>query len=663
MSERGDGWSARAQNYIFGRNALIGAAAMMLLVISGVATYVGMSDFIIGVQGGSAQAADRTVGGLSLPTEVFIILVVAALTFLMWLALRETFRPGASIGARLLTLPLYIFLALWSIGFGYGFWWSLIAGPEATKAGLAGQAEDVRDAAVRVKARLEAVRARLDSVGAYSERQMARESAAGGTCGVRSGAGRGPLFRAREGVRDSVASLQTAIGANWLAAVDRDLNALNSRLGEASAAVTGDTLAERRIAFDTQAAAIRGAAQEIAARSDALGASYAAEMRQLAAEVSVEPGQSGFSCFDPSLAALLTEAADEAGAPANVTLRDAAFSEGAAGVARAVLGLWTNLGVYLSALPAVFAGEVSDARVAVESDGQPITGRDLIALLAVIGVDLGLFALTALNPPSAAAGRRDSLDDTLRRLNEPSSTLVAELSKVMKTGLQIAPGANLDWVRRHFFSHRGLPYFVIPDLSAWDPQGDDGRKALALNQLAGVMSELSLIQPLDRSRISLWRGYKRDLSRYESEARLAEAIDAASRVVGRRSYAELVKIREAEAAAGDDAAKARVDALPEHDFQNTLRRFGVRSTVEFRKYRPEFVARAVAALKISEWEGVASRAPEVYFVYHPEGIEPLLTVLEKGEFTETGAKPASAPRAALEDPRSAPAIEDKRSEI
>ena len=38
------------------------------------------------------------------------------------------------------------------------------------------------------------------------------------------------------------------------------------------------------------------------------------------------------------------------------------------------------------------------------ASGDPITGRDLIALLATIGVDLGLLALAALNPPAAGAG-------------------------------------------------------------------------------------------------------------------------------------------------------------------------------------------------------------------------------------------------------------------
>ena len=97
----------------------------MLLVISGYATWIGMSDFIIGVQSGSSPKARDIVGGLSVTNEMLIIVVVIALTLLMYLALRETVAIGVKPQwKRLITLPLYVFLALWSIGFGYGFWWS-----------------------------------------------------------------------------------------------------------------------------------------------------------------------------------------------------------------------------------------------------------------------------------------------------------------------------------------------------------------------------------------------------------------------------------------------------------------------------------------------------------------------------------------------------------
>ena len=141
-----------------------------------------------------------------------------------------------------------------------------------------------------------------------------------------------------------------------------------------------------------------GQARSIAARSNELGKSTGSEMRALAGAVSIPPGQAGFSCYDPTLSQRLTQAADQVAQPAQLTLRDASFNEGPAGVANAVKKLWENVGTYLTGMVRyVFSG----GRAAIASkDGEPITGRDLIALLATIGINLGLLALTALNPPS-----------------------------------------------------------------------------------------------------------------------------------------------------------------------------------------------------------------------------------------------------------------------
>ena len=125
-------------DYILGRNTLIGLASFMLLLISGYATWHGMRDFIIGVSSTPTSQGQLLPGGLSLSNDALVIAVVVALTFLMWLMLRETFGARRQLRERLITFPLYLFLAIWSIGFGYGFWWSIIAGSEATRTGLAG---------------------------------------------------------------------------------------------------------------------------------------------------------------------------------------------------------------------------------------------------------------------------------------------------------------------------------------------------------------------------------------------------------------------------------------------------------------------------------------------------------------------------------------------
>lgn len=147
----------------------------MLIAISGYATWSVMSAFIVGVSQSPAAQGREIPGGLSITNEAPVIAVVTALRFLMWLPLREIFAAKRNFSQRLITFPLYFFLALWSARFGYGFWWGLIAGEEATWNGLSNLQEDARDAGAAVTARLNAVKAQLEGVVSWSETQMARE--------------------------------------------------------------------------------------------------------------------------------------------------------------------------------------------------------------------------------------------------------------------------------------------------------------------------------------------------------------------------------------------------------------------------------------------------------------------------------------------------------
>lgn len=65
----------RVGEYLLGRSTLIGIASLMLLLISGYATWHGMHDFIIGVSG---SASHDSSGGLSIPNDLLVVVVVAA---------------------------------------------------------------------------------------------------------------------------------------------------------------------------------------------------------------------------------------------------------------------------------------------------------------------------------------------------------------------------------------------------------------------------------------------------------------------------------------------------------------------------------------------------------------------------------------------------------
>ncbi|MGP0092130.1 MAG: hypothetical protein ACLPKB_19555 [Xanthobacteraceae bacterium] len=601
--------SSRIADYIFGRNTLLGVASLMLLAISGYATWSGMNDFIIGISSTQLHKARELVGGLSVTKESLVIAIVVALTFLMWLALRETFGAQRRITERMITLPLYLFLALWSIGFGYGFWWSLIAGEEATHSSLLSLQEDARDAAAGIAARLEAVNAQLDNVGAWSDSQMAREEASGGSCGTTSGAGRGPLYNARRSVRDSVASLRDGVARSWLGPVQAELDQLRQSAGS----LAGATIEERQRQFETQAAAVRGRARSIAARSNELGISTAADLRALANAVSIEPGQAGFSCYDPTLAQRLRQAADQASQSAEPRLREASFNEGPAGVANAVKNLWRNVGTYSSSLVS-FVASGGQETVTRTASGEPITGRDVIALLATIGVDFGILGLAVLNPAASGPIRRDGLAATQARLHLPTASVVRQLATAINTAIARAPGADFEWVRRHFIHHQGASYFIIPNLYSSD-QADKNEelRALAMNQLAGVFADLNLVRPLKTDE---WK-------------RLGEEEE-------KNSYSDLTRFRR------------QYQANGKAEEQSGGRRwFGGRkteedaSTGETKPLRNHgLLSKAQRALDIVGWSAAAQKDVEIFRLVDTEGLTPLLTVLNEGT-PARGVEPVS----------------------
>jgi hypothetical protein len=574
----------RATDYILGRNTLIGIASLMLLVISGFATWHGMRDFIIGVSATPSSQGQQLPGGMSVSNDMLVIVVVVALTFLMWLMLRETFGAQRRMRERLVTFPLYVFLAIWSIGFGYGFWWSLISGEEATRTGLAGLQEDARDASAVIAARIDAVRGQLDSVVSWSESQMAREETSGGSCGVPSGAGKGPLYNARRGVRDSVTTLREGMTRAWLDPVTADVE----QLRKIAAGLSGTTVEERQLAFEAKASEVRGRARNIAARSNQLGRSTAAEMRAIAGTVAIQPNAAGFSCYDPTLAERLRQAAAQAEQPAELKLREAVFNEGPAGVANAVKNLWRNIGTYTTSLFSyLFTGDPPPKRT---DSGEPITGRDLIALLATIGIDLGLLALAVVNPPKGES-RRLSARETLH-INEAVDTAVA------------GAGVTRDWVRGHFIHHNRASYLVIPNLYSAAVEGMDEEKrqkearcALAMNQLAGVLSDMELVRWPDRG---IWRHLQNVPLLWKSELQRLKYEES------RKSDTDLSELHktwhEEKHADGKEP--------------DTIRNHGLFSKAE-------------RALEIAGWSERARKDIEVFRLVEAEGLTPLLMVLNE----------------------------------
>ncbi len=577
--------ATRVIEYVFGRNALIGLASAMLLLISGYATWAGMHDFIIGVSSAGSSQGRTTPGGFNVSHDNLVVWIVIALTFLMWLALRESFGAGRSIKERLITFPLYVFLALWSIGFGYGFWWSLIAGQEATRSGIAGLQEDARDAGSAISARLDAVRIQIDSVVSWSDGQMSREETSGGSCGVASGAGRGPLYNARRSVRDSVTTLRDGIGKSWLGPVQEELKGLQ----QAAELPDTGTVEERQRRFEARAADIRGKSRSIAARSNEIGKSTATEMRALAAAVSIAPNQPGFSCFDPTLAQRLRQAADQADQPAAPRLREAAFNEGPAGTANAVKNLWQNMGAYTVSLVRYVASG-GKAAEATTTGGTPITGRDMIALLATIGIDLGLLVLALLDPPTTRPDRWDGGQRAAENIHRVSQQTKQQIRSAIDTAVSRGSGVTLEWVHGHFIHHNGASYYVIPNLFRVEKENKlEQERAITMNQLAGVFSDMKLIRVMG-----------------EKELKEAGKEEARASLTDLNIFREEFRAKE--------QAEGRAVGGTADEKTKRIRNHGLFSKAE-------------RALDIAGWSERAKSDVEVFRISDVEGLTPLLEIL------------------------------------
>jgi hypothetical protein len=326
-------------------------------------------------------------------------------------------------------------------------------------------------------------------------------------------------------------------------------------------------------------------------------------MRALADSVSVQPGKSGFSCYDPTLAERLRSAADQAEQPAELKLRAAVFNEGPAGVANAVKNLWSNIGSYTSsAFRYVFSGgELETA--GHTGGGEPITGRDVIALLATIGVDMGLLAMAILNPPREAPSVR------------PSGPLARQIRDAINTAISRAPNADLEWVRRHFVHHNKASYLVIPNLYSCDPNDpDESAKAMAINQLAGVLSDLELVRWPSSGK--WWTMRENELKQLKKEESLGSDTDLTEI---RKKWAE-------EQGMTGDELKQYVD-------KRAVRNHGLFSKAE-------------RALQIAGWSEKARSDIEIFKLVDTEGLTPLLMVLnEPGSSTAAASGDGSENRA------------------
>jgi hypothetical protein len=293
-------------------------------------------------------------------------------------------------------------------------------------------------------------------------------------------------------------------------------------------------------------------------------------------------------------------------------------------VANAIKALWRQIGALGTRVVSFgTAGSGSDLPEAA------MTGRDLIALLATLGIDLALLALALLNPPASEI-RLDGLAASQARLRLPTASVVRHLTGAIETAMARAPGVDFEWIRRHFVHHDGASYFVIPNLYGVDQANSEELRALAMNHLAGVFGDLRLIRALSRS----------ELKRFGREE-------------VRDSYSNLSPLRE-------HGAENEVEH-PVGTLQRLLNQADIAvAPAAYRTRNHGLFAKAQRTLDIAGWSAVAQCDVEIFRLVDVGSLTPLLTVLNEGALVK--ANEASAPQYAAVN-RHRPAERDDPPEI
>jgi hypothetical protein len=327
---------------------------------------------------------------------------------------------------------LYTLLFVWSVGFGYGFWWSKIAGPEKTKAELNQNVRSLNNQMDQALIRLTDISTAINDAVARGTAERDREREHGNTCGVASQPGEGPLMRRRDAINSELTTLGQSVEQSWLGPLRTELSGAPSTPASADPPVEGapapvaaglrqdlvQTLEraprlrqnQRRDEFQRVWDRAGDLARRVQASTESAGMRYATQMRQLADEVS-DPDQSKSTfCLDPSLASSLRRAAEQAQAPIALEVGEFEFNEGAQATAHAVRQLWGNfyywlVGLFSMDAAAQTAAPADLSEIAAENIEQTISqrpesfeGNDVFALVAAIGVDLGILVLTLIRP-------------------------------------------------------------------------------------------------------------------------------------------------------------------------------------------------------------------------------------------------------------------------
>jgi hypothetical protein len=395
---------------------LSGFALWGFFLLSVLATGLGFADLrAAGTETGELSAIELTI------TVATTLFVVSA----MVVALHNMVEPERRWWVRLAAFVFYLLFAVWTVGFGYGFFWKELAGQEFTRKQFVAVTGEMAGAVERVAGAASAADTAMREAADTASTRADQEAAEGRTCANRPGStpGEGPLVRSRFSFADRARSLSTDLRNAWIDPIAQQgatlrLQADALARGAIPAAASAqpqaerdllDKLArapmlpsaERRVLFTS----VHEDARTFAAKANDLrtlhAESFAARLTQLAADVGPDPIRPGSPdparaedpgyCWDVVLSEKLLSAAAKVRAVEDVAVPPFEFLEGAKATRAAFFGLigW-------------IAGA---AGIDVDGDEQfVLDDKAFLALFASLAVDLGIVFLTLMRVAGQSGG-------------------------------------------------------------------------------------------------------------------------------------------------------------------------------------------------------------------------------------------------------------------
>jgi hypothetical protein len=451
-----------------GRVQRFGSLIIKLFLMAGLGVAAWYATF-----DGMRQLIEANSGSLDFVTKVAIGFTVSLLTLMIIFILNEFFRPKP-VWLLLLCIAGYILLLLISVGFGFGFYWKLINSKVVATEEASAAITQVKGALEQGQTRLEQVQRSLQQLAKTSSRKATQEEQEGGTCPNNKYATPGPRRDMRDDDAKNFGDAAMLMGSR-IETVKQGIGELSPDLKLIQTGVNKDPETGRSLldADGTRNSFLRSVDSKVsstvaryeALRTDPMLDGLKKQFEERAKKEVFTYRSTTFHCPDDKLKSDLSDVAsaiDKLPAIQNPGIKAVEGSE-------ATIQAFQRLTTTFFALVTTFklppspeelkkrrieaSGLANRGKTQPDKEDQPgMSKRDLIPLMAAIGVDFCLF-LIAMSKPFDSFGQLKS-----EVMEQEHGQIAGALSQILESSNPYP----YEFYRNHVFKHWGDFYVAIP---------------------------------------------------------------------------------------------------------------------------------------------------------------------------------------------------------